>query len=200
MYYWRKLTKTQQERILRDRKFYNLPWHRPPHLDFAGSFTFIITAACFEHRHIIGKSLKRIGDFEQILLETCSKVCESIYAWCILPNHYHLLVRTSRIKELRKLLGQLHGRTSRLWNKEDDSLGRKVWYNYFDREMKSDRHYWASLNDVHNNGVHHGYVEHWQDWPYSSAHVYLEEVGRDEAARIWREYPVLDYGKGWDVY
>lgn len=200
MYYWRKLTKTQQQRILCDRKFYNLPWHRPPHSDFAGSFTFIITAACFEHRHIIGKSLKRIGDFERILLETCSKVCESIYAWCILPNHYHLLLRTSRIKELRTLLGQLHGRTSRLWNKEDDSLGRKVWYNYFDREMKSDRHYWASLNYVHNNGVHHGYVEHWQDWPYSSAHVYLEEVGRDEAARIWREYPVLDYGQGWDVY
>lgn len=200
MYYWRKLTKSQQERILRDRKFRNLPWHRPPHLDFIGSFTFIITAACFEHRHIIGKSLKRIGDFEQILLETCSKACESIYAWCILPNHYHLLVRTSRIKELRKLFGQLHGRTSRTWNKEDGSLGRKVWYNYFDREMKSDRHYWASLNYVHNNAVHHGHVEHWQDWPYSSAHVYLEEVGRDEAARIWREYPVLDYGAGWDVY
>jgi putative transposase len=200
MYYWRKLTKPQQERILSDRKFYNLPWHRPPHIDFIGSFTFIITAACFEHRHVIGKSVKRIGEFEALLLDACGAARAKIYAWCILPNHYHLIVNTSRIKELRKLLGELHGRTSRLWNKEDDSIGRKVWYNYFDREMKSDRHYWASLNYVHNNAVHHGYVKHWQDWPYSSAHVYLEKVGREEAARIWRKFPVLDYGKDWDVY
>lgn len=79
-------------------------------------------------------------------------------------------------------------------------MGRKVWYNYFDREMKSDRHYLASLNYVLNNAVHHGYAERWQDWPYSSADKYLEEIGRDEALRIWLEYPVLDYGKGWDDY
>ena len=200
MYKWRKLTKAQQEPILRDRKFHNLPWHRPPHLDFIGSFTFIITAACFEHRHIIGKSVERIAEFESQLLDACTEVGAKVFAWCILPNHYHLLARTERIKELRKLLGQLHGRTSRLWNQEDGEAGRKVWYNYFDREMKSDRHYWASLNYINNNAVHHGYVKHWQEWPYSSAHIYLEEVGREEAARIWREYPVLDYGKDWDVY
>ncbi|MBK6749289.1 MAG: transposase [Pyrinomonadaceae bacterium] len=200
MYKWRKLTKAQQERILRDRKFHYLPWHRPPHLDFIGSFTFIITAACFEHRQMIGKSVERIADFESQLLDACAAVGAKVYAWCVLPNHYHLLARTDRIKELRKLLGQLHGRTSRTWNQEDGEVGRKVWCNYFDREMKSDRHYWASLNYINNNAVQHEYVEHWQEWPYSSAHIYLEEFGREEAARIWRDYPVLDYGKGWDVY
>ena len=200
MYYWRKLTEHQQQHVLKDRREHLLPWHRPPHADFNDSCIFIITAACLNHEHVIGSSLARLGQFEADLIAACTNAAQKLYAWCVLANHYHVLVRTDQIKELRKQLAQLHGRTSRAWNVEDNSVGRKVWYNYFDRDMKSDRHFWASLNYIHNNPVHHRYVEKWQDWPYTSAHEYLAEVGHDEAERVWREYPVLDYGKGWDVY
>jgi putative transposase len=200
MYYWRKLTEEQRQEVLKYRKTRKLPWHRPPHFEFDGSFTFIITAACFDHLSIIGQTIGRLESFEEALLTTCRDFSENIFAWCVLPNHYHLLLRTDRISELRKALGRLHGRTSRQWNLEDNSLGRKVWYNYFDREMKSTRHYWASLNYIHNNALHHGYVEKWQEGPYSSVHQFISDVGREETARIWLEYPVLDYGKGWDVY
>jgi putative transposase len=200
MYYWRKLNKEQRDRVIRYRLNRNLPWHRPPHLEFSGSLIFIITAACFEHHAIIGRAIERIAEFERSLIESCQANCESILAWCVLPNHYHILIQTDRLAELRKAIGRLHGRTSRKWNLEDNTIGRKVWYNYFDREMKSDRHYWASLNYVHNNAVHHGYVDKWQDWPFSSAREFLDDVGYDEATRIWKEYPVLDYGSGWDVY
>jgi putative transposase len=36
------------------------------------------------------------------------------------------------------------------------------------------------------------------DWPYSSAREYLEKVGTAKAAEVWKEYPILDYGKDWD--
>jgi putative transposase len=52
---------------------------------------------------------------------------------------------------------------------------------------------------VHHNPVHHGYVRRWQDWPWSSARQYLETVGPEEAKRIWLTYPILDYGKKWDI-
>ncbi len=178
----------------------NLPWHPPPHADFDGSYTFIFTAACLDHEPVIGNTSERLAVFEQSLVNACREVCEFVFSWCVLPNHYHILLRTDRIKELRKTLGQLHGRTSRYWNLEDNRVGRKVWYNYFDREMKPTRHFWASLNYVNNNAAHHGYVELWQDWPHSNAHGYLNDVGHEEAARIWREYPVLDYGTKWDVF
>jgi len=64
--------------------------------------------------------------------------------------------------------------------------------------MQSDGHFWASMNYVHNNPVRHGYCKRWEDWPFSSAATFLNEAGREEAARIWKTYPVLDYGKGWD--
>lgn len=141
-----------------------------------------------------------MAHLEHEIVNACTTVESRLYAWCVLTNHYHLLVRTESIAFLRKEVGKVHGRTARAWNLEDEQPGRKVWYNYFDSDMKSRRHYWASLNYVNNNAVHHGYVNKWQDWPYSSAHRFLEEFGRTEALRIWNDYPVLDYGKGWDIY
>ena len=200
MYYWRQLTDSQRADLLRQRKGRKLPWHSPPHLEFEGPVTCIITAACYEHRHAIGKSPERTLDLENQLIDACAKSDATVYGWCILPNHYHLLAQSENMKRLRQELGRVHGRTARKWNLEDDSIGRKVWFNFFDRNMRSERHFWASLNYVHNNAVHHGYVERWQDWPYSSASRFLKEVGREQAARIWNEYPVLDYGKDWDIY
>jgi putative transposase len=85
-----------------------------------------------------------------------------------------------------------------MWNLEEKSAGRTVFHRAADRQIRSDAHFWATLNYVHHNPVRHGYVKRWTDWPWSSASDYLRAVGRDEAARIWLSYPVLDYGDGWD--
>ena len=126
------------------------------------------------------------------------KYSSKVYAWCVCPNHYHVLVNTDRIKQLCKGLGLFHGRSSFRWNGEDESRGRKVWYRCFDREIRSEGHFWATVNYIHHNPVHHGYAEKWQDWPWSSAKEYLDQIGPARAERIWRDYPILDYGKGWD--
>jgi putative transposase len=137
---------------------------------------------------------------EDELIKVCQGLCSAIHAWCLLPNHYHLLVTCAAIAALRESLGQLHGRSSYYWNGEDQKRGRKVWHNCFERPMKSERHFWASLNYVHNNAVHHGYVRRWQDWPYSSGANFVRQVGRAKAAAIWREYPIFDYGAKWDSF
>ena len=159
----------------------------------------MISSAIYEHQPVIGVTPERMTEFERALRETCDQFTTKVYAWCILPNHYHLLLQTERLKELRAELGKLHGRTSFNWNGEDNSRGRQVWHNCLDRAIKLHRHFWASVNYIHHNPVHHGYVEKWPDWPWSSASDFVERVGRETAAKIWREYPILDYGKKWDV-
>lgn len=193
------MTVDEQERVLELRKARKLPWHSPPHLDFKIAKQYLISSSCSEHFPVIGKDPERMTECEAEVLKICENFSSRIYAWCILPNHYHLLLRTERISELRNALGKFHGRTSFQWNQSDGEQGRKVWYNCFERSMKSERHFWASLNYVHHNPVHHGYVKRWQDWPWSSAKQYLEKVGAEEAKRIWLMYPVLDYGKKWDI-
>jgi len=64
--------------------------------------------------------------------------------------------------------------------------------------MRSDRHYWATLNYVHHNPVRHGYVERWTDWRRSSAAEYLAQTGASEAKRTWRKDPLHEYGRNWD--
>ena len=73
---------------------------------------------------------------ENDLLEVCWNHASVIYAWCILPNHYHILVKTDCLKDLRKEIGRFHGRSSFKWNGEDQRRGRQVWHNCFDREIK----------------------------------------------------------------
>jgi len=200
MYEWRKMTEEERGKILAERKARRLPWHSPPHLEFEGFVSFIITAACYEHAHIIGKNPQRMADFEQDILQTCHKSEAKIFAWCILPNHYHILIRTEKIEHLRREIKNLHGRTAFIWNKEDNAKGRKVWFNYFDRDMRSKRHFMASLNYVNHNAVYHKYAEKWQDWAYSSAGNFIEKYGKEKVLQVWNEYPILDYGKDWDIY
>jgi putative transposase len=121
-----------------------------------------------------------------------------LHAWCILPNHYHLLITCESIQTCLSKLGQVHGRFSYQWNQEDKRRGRRVFFGAAEREIRSERHHFATLNYIHHNPVHHGYVKKWLEWPWSSAADFLNEHGREEAKRIWTSYPIRDYGAKWD--
>ena len=196
-YIWRELTPEQREELLAWRKHQGLPWHRPPHCA-SEKTRYHLTAACFEHRHYIGHSRERMESFCVTLLGVFAQRNALVHAWCALPNHYHALIETTVVLEVLADLGRMHGRLSFDWNGEEQTRGRQVWCGAVERYMRNDRHFWATINYVHNNPVHHGYVQRWQEWPYSSASEYLAQMGHSEAARIWKEYPILGYGKGWD--
>jgi putative transposase len=199
MYLWRSLTQAQRDEVLAERRACRRPWHSPPRSCRDEQTVFHLAVACFEHQPLIGASIARMDEFTRSLQATLEAASKRVFAWCVLPNHYHLLVETINLRETTRLIGQTHGRTSFAWNREDAARGRTCFHGISDRRMRNDRHFWATMNYIHNNPVHHGLVVTWTDWPWSSAHEFLAEVGREEAVRIWREYPVLDYGKKWDV-
>ncbi|MGQ0540919.1 MAG: transposase [Blastocatellia bacterium] len=160
---------------MKERKIRRFPWHSPPHFEYDGELRFLITATCFEHEHIIGKSADRMSEHESELIEISHEFGSRLFAWRVLPNHYHLLILTDRIKEFLTALGKFHGSSSYRRNGEDDTHGRKVWFRAIERSMRSERHFYATLNYVHNNLVKHGYVEKWHDRPFSSATEYLKK-------------------------
>jgi len=198
MYLWRTLTREQQLELAFRRRQENRPWHSPPHRPNIGHNRFHITAACFEHAPYIGLSPERMDTFSRDLLAACAPLINKMFAWCVLPNHYHMLAEVPDVLALLGELGRLHGRTSYYWNGQEQTRGRQVFYRAVERAIRSDRHYWATLNYVHHNPVHHRYVTLWPDWPWSSAAEYLAQAGTAEASRLWKEFPILDYGQGWD--
>jgi len=197
MYQWRKLTEEDRAALLSWRQHLKRPWHSPPHFA-TGPGCFHLTAACYDHAEIIGCSVKRMQDFSEDLIRTLDQVGATLHAWCLLPNHYPLLLDVPDLKKTTSSLGLLHGRTSFAWNGEESQRGRKVWCAPSDREIRGEAHFWATLNYIHHNPVKHGWVTNWQHWPYSSAAEYLTSVGREEAVRLWKSYPILNYGSGWD--
>jgi putative transposase len=191
------MTERQRAEALAIRRTEGLPWHSPPHQVTAGGF-YHLSAACYEHAPIVGASPQRMACFESRLLDALAGARNRVCAWCVLPNHYHVLMRTRDLEATVSALGRLHGSTSFQWNGEEGRRGRRVWHRCGDRAVRCGDHYWASLNYIHHNPVHHGYAGAWEEWPFSSARAFLAHLGRDEAARIWRTYPLLNYGQGWD--
>jgi putative transposase len=198
MYEYRNMTPEQRRAVVEQRRQRGFPWHGPPHPEAAGAYR-IVTAACYEHRKVLN-SVKRLEWFEGELLLVLRDAELSCAAWCVLPNHYHVLVQVADMRTFARSLGQLHGRTAFTMNDQDGTCGRKVWYRCQDRCMRSEGHFFASLNYIHNNPVKHGYVLKWQDWPFSSAHWYLDTRGRDWLVQIWQAYPLMNYGDKWDAF
>jgi putative transposase len=191
------MTDSERAAALAERQVNRRPWHSPPHID-SDSGLYLVTAACFEHQPIIGASSKRMAEFSQSLAVLVESNGRALFAYCVLPNHYHFVARSPDVNVLLRELGRLHGSTSYRWNGDENCRGRKVWFNAVETGIKSERHFWASLVYVWHNPVKHGYVERWQEWPFSNAAEWLDSVSRDEATRIWQEYPIDEYGATWD--
>ena len=198
MYDYRTLTPAQQQAVVSARQQRGFPWHGPPHPDAPGDYR-IVSATCYEHRHIL-RTHERLDWFEHELLATLHDLQAPCAAWCVLSNHYHVLVQISNMRHFTRVLGQLHGRSAFQMNTEDAQRGRKVWYRAQDRCMRSERHFFTTLNYIHNNPVKHGYVTRWQAWPFSSFAWYLQTHGRDWLRDLWQEYPVRNYGAAWDNF
>src|SRR5438093_11239795 len=91
-YLWRQLNQKQREELLEWRKARGYPWHSPPHRPNFGHLRFLVSAACYEHRHYIGHSLARMDNFAGNLLAVLAAHANQTFAWRMLPNHHHALV------------------------------------------------------------------------------------------------------------
>jgi putative transposase len=196
MYEYRKLTTHQRQQLVEERLARGYPPHQPPPPVREARY-FLLSGACFEHRHHLNTPERRqtVLDhhFEQFIEQGMA-----IQAWVVLTNHYHLLVDVNDFDALGKIFSLVHGRTAFAWNLEENAQGRKVWYRYSDRAIRSERHYYTTLNYLHYNPVKHGLVKSPYDWRWSSVSWYLEHHGREWLRDLWERYPIREYGKGWD--
>jgi putative transposase len=196
-YSYRGLTREEQEEVVRRRRKAGVSLHAPPH-PFRQAGCYLITAANFEHAPVMALSTRRT-EFEALLLGALKAIDADVYAWVVLPNHYHALVGLQSLDTLSAALKQLHGSTSRAWNLADSQTGRRrVWYQFSDRLIRDQQHFLCALNDVHYNPVKHGYASDPCEWPWVSLSTYLETNGRDWLREAWTSYPSMDFGKGRD--
>ena len=196
MYDYRHMTPGQRREIVEARRGRGFPLHAPPH--FGGEAgEYLLTGTCFEHERIFDSPELLSWLSEEVLGDFASAGYDSD-AWVFLPNHFHVLAHVSDLDHVSERLRKLHSRLATQVNSKQKQRGRRVWYRYSDRQIRNERHHFASINYLHYNPVKHGYVPEIDDWAWSSVHEYLESEGRQSLKRLWNQYPPLDYGKGWD--
>ena len=197
MYRSHRLTNRQRLNDLEYRRLHKLPWHSPPHFGVQATL-YLITGAGWRHQSVLSTPQRR-DEWAEILNNMETEIPSDIRAWVVLPNHYHLLTVVA-IPDLKPWLARMHNGASTRWNREDLQTGRRVWYRFSDRAIRSERHYYASLNYIHANPVKHGHVKNAADWPWSSFHRYKEEVGVEQLRTWWKAYPPDKMGASWDEF
>ena len=122
MYEYRRMTPRERVAAVAQRRDLNWPWHAPPHFS-EGRSTYLISAACFEHRPILYGEQRRWELAEALVVGSQQEIDALVSAWVVLPNHYHLLVQVD-LDKFRTWVGRLHNGKSTQWNRQDAAIGR----------------------------------------------------------------------------
>ena len=149
MYEYRKLTPHERSELVRERLRLGYPPHSPPHLGEDNTL-YLLTATCYNHTDYMNCEERRKYVLDS-LFELFIINGMEIYAWVVLPNHYHILATVVEFKKLGYIFRLIHGRTARKWNQEENVLNRKIWYRYTDRAIRSERHYFTTVNYIHRS-------------------------------------------------
>ena len=115
------------------------------------------------------------------------------YAWCLLKNHFHLLVR---IKEKEEIIAtdltyntttqpkviEPYRQFSHLFNAYTQAINKRhhrtgsLFENKYERKLVTTEEYFQQLIFyIHNNPVHHGLVKQMSLYPWSSYETMLSE-------------------------
>ena len=160
--------------------------HAPTHLCVSGA-TYFLTGATLHHARLVNTDGKK-RDWTTTFLHVVESVKWHTAAWVLLENHYHamLIADEGGNVDIVEFIQRLHRQTAFAINKTDQTPGRKVWYNYWDRCITFEKSYWARVNYIHHNPVKHGYVQCAAEYPYGS---YFDTCHEPETEHRENLYP-----------
>jgi len=126
-----------------------------------------------------------------------------IFSYCLIPNHFHLLIQAKEEEEIsfksyslknldnEKIFTQkfsdLFNSYSKSYNKAYDRKGRLFLYSFKHIEVIREDYLVYLICYIHRNPIHHGLTFNYEDWKYSSYNTFLS----NKPTQIEREY-ILD--------
>ena len=96
-----------------------------------------------------------------------------IWAWCLMSNHFHLLLVPTIAEGMAKLLHGVTLRYAQHFNWKYRRCGR-LWQNrYYSTPLDPSSHLWTVARYIERNPVRAGIVLHAEDWQWSSARSHI---------------------------
>jgi putative transposase len=110
--------------------------------------------------------------YRDLIAEACAGTGVRCLAWCLMPNHVHLVLVPPEEDGLRAALGEAHRRYSRRINTAKGWTGY-LWQGRFASYPMDEAHLMTAIRYVELNPVKAGLVARAEDWPWSSARAHV---------------------------
>ena len=149
--------------------------------------------------HVLNRGVARMqlfektGDyeaFERVLSETLQEAPMRICSYCVMPNHWHMLVWPERDGDLGRFMQRLTITHVRRWQEHRHYVGLGHVYQgrYKSFPVEEDDHFLAVARYVERNPLRANLVERAEQWRWSS--LWRRGCGGAEQKSILAHWPV----------
>lgn len=157
---------------------------RPLRVSFPGACYHIMARG--NARSLLFLDARDYRRFIGLLAKVAGRFSILVYAYCLMPNHYHLVCRTGDAN-VSAAIAYLNGVYARWWNHRHGRCGHVTQGRFKAQLVQNDLYLRVVCRYVLDNPVRAFLVQHPQDWEWSSARA---AAGEAEAA------PFLDPSLG----
>ena len=141
------------------------------------------------NRSIEGKIIFKSKDNYEFLLRKMGEYIAiynlSMIAYCLMPNHYHMLIRVDTNNTLSPFIKRLFNSYTQAYNKQNHRKGTIFEGSAQVKLVESDEYVLLLSRYIHLNPVQAGLVDSPGEWQYSN---YLEWIGDREGRLVSRDF------------
>jgi putative transposase len=110
--------------------------------------------------------------YRALLAESAAKAGAEVWAYCLMPNHVHVILVPADADGLRRTFAELHRRYTAHVNARNRWTGH-LWQGRFGSAAMNEAHLFAAARYVSLNPVRARLAARAEDWPWSSARAHL---------------------------
>jgi putative transposase len=131
-------------------------------------------------------------DFLAIVDESLHFVPMRILAYCLMPNHWHMVLYPRADGDLSKFLQRITLTHTQRYHAKTRTVGYGHLYQgrYKSLPVESDRHFLTLVRYVERNAQRAALAKKAQDWPWSS--VYARRYGNEQQRKRLSPWPVAE--------
>lgn len=130
-----------------------------------------------------------------LMAKWCSKYNTEIWAYCLMPNHVHIITVPQSEDGLRRSIGEAHRRYTNLINQREGWRGH-LWQGRFSSYPMDQDYLLAAARYIEFNPVRAGIVDKPWEYEWSSAKAHIS--GKDD--KLVRVLPLLEIVKNWQDF
>ena len=150
---------------------------RPLRIEYPGAWYHVMNRNRGRRREKIFLADADRGGFIKVLRETAELWNCRISAYCLMSNHYHLLVQTPD-GNLSRGMRHINGVYTQRFNRRHKKEGQLFRGRYKAVLVESDRHLLEVLRYIHRNPLSAGIAKTLSGYPWSSHQGYLSRAKR----------------------